>query len=398
MAQLTLDSVPKVYNDAQGTERAVDSLDLAVEDGEFVVIVGPSGCGKTTTLRMIAGLETVTEGRILFDGRAVQDLAPVERNVAMAFQNYALYPNMTGRENMSYGLKHAAGMSASDREERVTETAELLDITDVLDDPPSEMSGGQKQRVALGRAIVREPDVFLLDEPLSNLDAKLRTEMRRELQRIHRTLDITTIYVTHDQKEAMTMADRIAVMNDGRLQQFAEPDVAYRRPANLFVGEVLGSPAMNVAGAVLTPDGEESTVHTGETELVTIPTPEGDFEETPRRVVAGIRPEDIAVDGSDDVSLDARVTEIEYQGDGNFVFLETDDVEPVERGDADGDDGEDDRNDSTVSLTVRTPVSVRPSPGESVTLTVDAEDVYLFDAESGDAIRTSPTADVRPAR
>jgi multiple sugar transport system ATP-binding protein len=401
MARLTLDSVTKVYDDAQGTERAVDDVDLAVEDGEFVVIVGPSGCGKTTTLRMIAGLETVTDGRISLDGRAVQDLAPAERNVAMAFQNYALYPSMTGRQNMAYGLKHAEAMSASEREEMVTETAELLEITDVLDDPPDEMSGGQKQRVALGRAIVREPDVFLLDEPLSNLDAKLRAEMRRELQRIHRNLDITTVYVTHDQKEAMTMADRIAVMNDGRIQQFAEPDVAYRQPANLFVGEFLGSPAMNVAEAMLTPRGEESTVHTGDIDLVTIPTPTAEFEETPLQVVAGFRPEDLTVGGSGDVALDARVVEVEYQGDGNFVFLETDDLDPVERGDADEEDAAGDEahaDAGTVDVTVRTPVSVRPSPGETVTLTIDAGNVYLFDAGTGDAIQVSPSAGVRPTQ
>jgi len=363
MARVSLESVSKVYDDAQGVERAVDDLDLAVEDGEFVVIVGPSGCGKTTTLRMIAGLETVTEGRIRFDGREVQELAPAERNVAMAFQNYALYPNMSGRENMAYGLKHAAGMPASEREEMVAETAELLEITDVLDDPPSEMSGGQKQRIALGRAIVREPDVFLLDEPLSNLDAKLRAEMRRELQRIHRSLDITTIYVTHDQKEAMTMADRIAVMRDGRLQQFAEPDTAYRQPANLFVGEFLGSPAMNTVEASLSSNGDGSTVRLGDRDLVTIPSDR--LDGSPSSVVAGLRPEDLTVEGSGEVPIEASVREVEYQGNGNFLFLEAEELE----------------------LTLRTPSSVRPDPGETVTVTADSEDVYLFDAESGEAIR-----------
>jgi len=362
MARLALDSVTKVYDDARGTERAVDGVDLAVEDGEFVVIVGPSGCGKTTTLRMIAGLETVTEGEIRLDGEAVQELAPVERNVAMAFQNYALYPSMTGRENMSYGLKHAEGMSASEREEKVIETAELLEITDVLEDPPDEMSGGQKQRVALGRAIVRDPDVFLLDEPLSNLDAKLRAEMRRELQRIHRTLDITTIYVTHDQKEAMTMADRIAVMNDGRLQQFAEPDVAYRQPANRFVGEFLGSPAMNTVEASLVERGDRWTVQVAGGDLVTIPATS--LDGSPSTVVAGFRPEDLTVGGSGDVSIDARVVEVEYQGNGNFLFLRA----------------------GTFDLTVRAPVSVRPSPGEQVSVTADPADVYLFDVGSGAAI------------
>jgi len=378
--------VTKVYDDAQGIERAVDGIDLTVADGEFAVIVGPSGCGKTTTLRMIAGLETVTEGEIRLDDRAVQGLAPAERNVAMAFQNYALYPNMTGRENMAYGLKHAEGMPAAEREEKVIETAELLEITDVLEDPPDEMSGGQKQRVALGRAIVREPDVFLLDEPLSNLDAKLRAEMRRELQRIHRSLDITTIYVTHNQKEAMTMADRIAVMRDGRLQQFAEPDVAYRRPANLFVGEFLGSPAMNTVRASLATNGDGSTVRLGDRDVVTLP---ADVMNGSSSVVAGLRPEDLTVGGSEEVSIGARVIEVEYQGNGNFVFLETDELDPFERAAGEDDAGEDTDTagaDDPVRLIARAPTSVRPEPGEALSVTTDREDVYLFDAESGDAI------------
>ena len=362
MARVDLDGVRKVYDDARGTERAVDDLDLTVEDGEFAVIVGPSGCGKTTTLRTIAGLESVTAGRIRLDGREVQTLAPAERDVAMVFQNYALYPNMTGRENMGYGLKHAEGMPAAKRERTVTETAELLDITDVLEDPPEEMSGGQKQRVALGRAIVREPEVFLLDEPLSNLDAKLRAEMRRELQRIHRTLDITTVYVTHDQKEAMTMADRIAVMRDGRLQQFADPDTAYGRPANRFVGEFLGSPAMNTVGASVSRSVDGATVQVGETDLLTLPP--GALDGSVSAVTVGFRPEDLSVGGPGEVSIDARVTEVEYQGNGNFLFLETGELD----------------------LTVRTPVSVRPDPGETVTLRARREDLYLFDGETGESL------------
>jgi multiple sugar transport system ATP-binding protein len=362
MARVSLESVTKVYDDAQGTERAVDDVDLTVADGEFAVVVGPSGCGKTTTLRMIAGLETVTEGRIRFDEREVQHLAPAERDVAMVFQNYALYPKMTGRQNMAYGLKHAAGMPAPERATKVTETAELLGITEVLDDPPSEMSGGQKQRVALGRAIVREPEVFLLDEPLSNLDATLRAEMRRELQRIHRTLDITTIYVTHDQTEAMTMADRIAVVRDGRVQQFADPDSAYGRPANRFDGEFLGSPAMNTVEASLVERDDRWTVQVAGGDLVTIPATS--LDGSPSTVVAGFRPEDLTVGGSGDVSIDARVVEVEYQGNGNFLFLRA----------------------GTFDLTVRAPVSVRPSPGEQVSVTADPADVYLFDVGSGAAI------------
>jgi multiple sugar transport system ATP-binding protein len=363
MVRVTLDSVSKVYDDAKGTETAVDDLDMTIDDGEFAVVVGPSGCGKTTTLRMIAGLETVTEGRIRFGDREVQDLSPSERDVAMVFQNYALYPSMTGRENMGYGLKHAGGMSKAERNERVTEMAELLEITDILEDTPDEMSGGQKQRIALGRAIVREPDVFLLDEPLSNLDAKLRAEMRRELQRIHRTLDITTIYVTHDQKEAMTMSDRIAIMRDGRLQQLADPDTAYTSPANRFVGEFLGSPSMNTVEPPLSTDDDGFTVRFLGEDLATIPS--ASIDGSPSSVVVGIRPEDILVGGSGDVTLEVSVREVEYQGNGNFLFLS-----------ADGTD-----------ITARSPVSVRPSPGETVSIAVDREDIYLFDAETGEAIR-----------
>jgi len=358
MTRVTLDGVSKVYNDAQGTERAVDDLSMTIDDGQFAVIVGPSGCGKTTTLRMIAGLETVTEGTISIGDREVQDLAPAERNVAMVFQNYALYPSMTGRENMAYGLKHAGGMSKDERDEHVTEMAELLEITDILDDTPDEMSGGQKQRVALGRAIVREPDVFLLDEPLSNLDAKLRSEMRRELQRIHRDLDITTIYVTHDQKEAMTMSDRIAILNDGRLQQAASPEEAYTQPANRFVGEFLGSPSMNTVERGV--DG--GTVSLFGQELGTIDSTGADGRV--RNVVLGLRPEDIVVGESRDLSTTASVTEVEYQGDGNFLFLSVENTD----------------------MTVRAPASVRPSPGDPVTVGIDRANVYLFDADSGEAI------------
>jgi len=363
MVGVVLDSVTKVYDDAKGTERAVDDVSMAIEDGEFAVVVGPSGCGKTTTLRMIAGLETVTEGQIRMGDREVQRLAPAERDVAMVFQNYALYPRMTGRENMAYGLKHAEGMGRQERAEQVAETAEMLDIVDVLDDRPGEMSGGQKQRVALGRAIVREPEVFLLDEPLSNLDAKLRAEMRRELQRLHRSLDITTVYVTHDQKEAMTMADRIAVMYDGRLQQLADPDTAYGRPDNRFVGEFLGSPSMNTVEASMVRDGDRALVRFDGVDLVALDS--GTAPGSSSTVVAGIRPEDVGIDRGSDVTLSATVQEVEYQGSGNFVFLQA--------GGAD--------------LTARAPTSVRPSPGDAVEVSIDADELYLFDAETGAAIR-----------
>lgn len=359
MADLTLENVTKVYDDAQGRETAVDDVSFTVDDGEFACLVGPSGCGKSTTLRMIAGLEPVTAGTITLDGREVQRLAPSERDVAMVFQNYALYPKMTGRENMAYGLKHAGDMPASDRQDRVEETAALLDITDVLDDRPGEMSGGQKQRVALGRAIVRDPTVFLLDEPLSNLDAKLRSEMRRELQRIHEDLGITTVYVTHDQKEAMTMADRIAVMEAGSFYQIADPETAYHDPTNRFVGEFLGSPAMNTLGCHITEDGTLTYEHD---RIGTLPEPLPEYD----HVVAGFRPEDLEIVSPETTMFTAPVIDAEYQGNTNFVFLDVADTQ----------------------FTVRAPRSVRPDRGAVVGIDIDPGDLYLFDPDTGAAIHT----------
>lgn len=359
MVRLELENLTKVYDDAQGTERAVDDLSLSIADGEFAVLVGPSGCGKSTTLRMIAGLETVTQGTIRMDGEAVQDYSPARRDVAMVFQNYALYPKMTGRENMAYGLKHAAGMDKAERDERVAEIADLLDITDVVDKRPGELSGGQKQRVALGRAIVRDPNVFLLDEPLSNLDAKLRAEMRRELQRVHGELEITTVYVTHDQKEAMTMADRIAVLSDGRLQQVDPPDVAYEEPANRFVGEFLGSPSMNTVEATV--EDDDSLIYAGQ-RIVRLP---GDSLAGYDTVTVGIRPEDLRIVQTDQAGILAEVVDTEYQGGSNFVFLDV----------------------ANSRFTVRAPRSVHPTRGEEVRLQTEAADVFVFDSETGMTLR-----------
>jgi multiple sugar transport system ATP-binding protein len=355
MARLELDGITKRYDDAQGTEVAVDDLSLTVADGEFAALVGPSGCGKSTTLRMIAGLETVTEGTIRLDSEAVHRWSPARRDVAMVFQNYALYPKMTGRENMAYGLKHAAGMPKTEREQRVQETAELLGITDVVDKRPGALSGGQKQRVALGRAIVRDPNVFLLDEPLSNLDAKLRSEMRRELQRIHEDLEITTVYVTHDQKEAMTMADRLAVLRDGRLQQVDGPEAAYESPANRFVATFLGSPSMNLLDVRVETDGTLSHEGRPVTTLDSGALPEY------RSVTMGVRPEDVRVVDVDDAGLIAEVVDTEFQGGTNFVFC---DVGPIR-------------------MTIRAPRSVRPDRGDQVGLAVDPADLYVFDPETG---------------
>jgi multiple sugar transport system ATP-binding protein len=247
MAEIALESLTKVYPD--GTH-AVNALDLDVGSGEFLVFVGPSGCGKTTALRMIAGLETVTSGRVMLDGRVINDLPPKDRDIAMVFQNYALYPHMNAAKNMGFPLK-MRGLPQSEIESRVREAARILGLEDSLHKKPRTLSGGQRQRVAMGRAIVRNPQAFLMDEPLSNLDAKLRVEMRAEISRIQRDLAVTTIYVTHDQTEAMTMGDRVAVMRNGFLQQIAAPNELYDRPRNLFVAEFIGSPAMNLVVADL---------------------------------------------------------------------------------------------------------------------------------------------------
>ena len=241
MSRIALEGITKRYQD--GTT-AVRSLDLSIADGELMVLVGPSGCGKTTALRMVAGLEEITEGTILIDGQPVNDMEPRDRDIAMVFQSYALYPHMTVRDNLAYPLK-LRKVPKDLREQKVQEAARLLDITQYLDRKPRELSGGQRQRVALGRAIVREPAVFLMDEPLSNLDAKLRVETRANILRLHQRLNTTFVYVTHDQIEAMTMGTRIAVMNEGRLQQVGSPQELYDRPINRFVAGFIGSPAMN---------------------------------------------------------------------------------------------------------------------------------------------------------
>ncbi len=293
MAEITLENLTKVYSD--GT-RAVTELDLEVGAGEFVVFVGPSGCGKTTALRMIAGLETVTSGNVRIDGHVVNDLPPKDRDIAMVFQNYALYPHMNAAKNMGFALK-MRGLSKDEVDRRVQEAARILGLSDSLQKKPRTLSGGQRQRVAMGRAIVRNPEAFLMDEPLSNLDAKLRVEMRAEISRLQRDLGVTTIYVTHDQTEAMTMGDRVAVMRNGYLQQVAVPKELYDRPRNLFVAEFIGSPAMNVVIAEVERADGDIWVSFGPNRLRLDP---ATLEKRPglsaydgRRVVLGIRPEDM---------------------------------------------------------------------------------------------------------
>src|ERR671936_1439006 len=259
MAEVVFDHVEKVYENGV---RAVQELSLEIHDGEFLVLVGPSGCGKTTALRMVAGLEEISDGTITIGGRVVNDLTPKERDIAMVFQNYALYPHLTVAENIAFGLRLRKEPKKTINE-KVEWAGKLLGLTQYLNRRPKELSGGQRQRVAMGRAIVREPQVFLMDEPLSNLDAKLRVQMRAEISRIQRELRVTTIYVTHDQVEAMTMGHRIAVMRDGLLQQLDTPQTLYDRPANLFVAGFIGSPAMNFFRSDLQAEGDTLYVDTG---------------------------------------------------------------------------------------------------------------------------------------
>jgi len=306
MAAIELDRLTKVYGD--GT-RAVKELDLEIADGEFAVLVGPSGCGKTTALRMVAGLEPITSGEVRIGGRVVNNLPPKNRDVAMVFQNYALYPHMSAYKNMAFGLK-LRNIPKGEIDRRVNDAARILGLVEVLRKRPRTLSGGQRQRVAMGRAIVREPQAFLMDEPLSNLDAKLRVEMRAEIARIQRDLEVTTIYVTHDQTEALTLGDRVAVMRDGILQQFDVPQRLYDEPVNLFVAEFIGSPAMNLVGADLVSSNGRLEATFGEHRLVVddeivaarpaLKTFEG------RRVILGIRPEDLEDAATSDGAAEGR--------------------------------------------------------------------------------------------
>jgi multiple sugar transport system ATP-binding protein len=316
VANVSLTKVRKVYGN--GVE-AVQGLDLDVADGEFVVLVGPSGCGKTTALRMIAGLEEITSGTLSFDGKVVNDVSPRERDVAMVFQNYALYPHLSVAQNIGFSLE-MRGVPKRERLVRVREAAEILGLTDLLDREPRHLSGGQRQRVAMGRAIVRRPSVFLMDEPLSNLDAKLRVQMRSEVLRVHRELGVATLYVTHDQTEAMTMGDRVVVLRDGVLQQCAASQELYDHPANLFVASFIGSPSMNLYQASIAGAGDEPTMRLG-SQLLSLP-PEL-FDRVPdlrayreREVIVGIRPEHFVVP---DGPVDA----------GRAVVADVDLVEPL---------------------------------------------------------------------
>ncbi|WP_142858646.1 ABC transporter ATP-binding protein [Salinigranum halophilum] len=372
MATLELDSLTKVYQDGDAEVVAVDDVSVEIADGEFLVVVGPSGCGKSTTLRMVAGLETVSGGRISLDGRVINDVKPQDRDIAMVFQSYALYPHMSVRQNMSFGLEESTNLSDAEIRERVEETASLLDMAELLDRKPRDLSGGQQQRVALGRAIVRDPEVFLMDEPLSNLDAKLRAQMRTELQRLQEDLGVTTMYVTHDQTEAMTMGDRIAILDGGELQQVATPLECYHEPANVFVAGFLGEPSMNffdvtfdgetlVADSFEYPVSEETAVDIGdETDLV-----------------FGIRPEAIELvsEATGPHDFETEVDVVEPMGDENTVYLTF---------------GERDPDNAVVATTS----SMRQfSRGESVVVRFPEEAIHVFDRRTGRALHNRTIVD-----
>jgi multiple sugar transport system ATP-binding protein len=345
---------------------AVDGVDLTVNEGEFLVLVGPSGCGKSTTLRLVAGLETPTDGRIEIADRDVTGDEPPDRDVAMVFQNYALYPHMSARRNMTFGVTDAGDIAADEIEQRVSEAARILEITDLLDRKPGALSGGEKQRVAIGRALVRDPEVFLMDEPLSNLDAKLRLQMRAELARLHNRLATTTVYVTHDQVEAMTLGDRVAVMNAGEIEQVARPQQLYDYPATTFVAEFIGNPAMNTVDAEVTGVGDDVCVTWADVS-VPLPVARGAVEPVDRQTVFGIRPEDLVLDSDGPLTLDVEVTE--PLGDTLLA-----------RGTIGGESFE-------VQLEPRSGVT----PGTAVSLDVDPDRLHLFDPETGQALYHSDT-------
>src|SRR5262245_9128980 len=393
MAAIELEQLTKVY--ADGT-RAVEELDLEIEDGEFVVFVGPSGCGKTSALRMIAGLEDITAGTVRVGGRVVNDLPPKARDMAMIFQNYALYPHMNAYDNMAFGLK-MRGVDRAEIRRRVQSAAEILGLADVLQKRPRHLSGGQRQRVAMGRAIVREPVAFLMDEPLPNLDAKMRVQMRAEIARIQRDLKVTTIYVTHDQSEAMTLGDRVCVMRGGVLQQVASPNVLYERPVNLFVAGFIGSPAMNLVEAELAERNGGLVARFGPHELG-IPTevlsarPELRTQ-TGRRIALGIRPEDVEDGPGPD---DARITvTIDIREDlGSEVFLhfalDAPNVKSDELRELVGDeaveaaDAQTHHHGSPFIAKVSRTTTARE--GEQAVLSLDTKRLHFFSLETGDAL------------
>jgi multiple sugar transport system ATP-binding protein len=401
VAEIQFLSVSKLYG---GGTVAVRDLTLTVREGEFVVLVGPSGCGKTTALRMVAGLEEISDGEIRIGNQVVNDLPPRERDVAMVFQNYALYPHKNVYENLAFGLRMRR-VPKAEQKERVEEIARILGLQDMLKRRPAQLSGGQRQRVAMGRAIVREPKAFLMDEPLSNLDAKLRGQMRAEISRIQQTLKVTTLYVTHDQVEAMTMGHRVAVMRGGLLQQVDTPQQLYDAPVNLFVASFVGSPPMNLIEAEVERDNSGLVCRSGATVL---DLPHAVAASHPqltagKRVVLGIRPEAIRSDG-DGARLQGRVLLVESLGAEQLVHFDVPAV-PLSRQelvDAAAQPpgprlGSDDSGRSTTILG-RFDRSSLLRPGEAAEVTVDPRELHFFDLETGASIRAAKDAPVAAER
>ncbi|MET0801675.1 MAG: sn-glycerol-3-phosphate ABC transporter ATP-binding protein UgpC [Actinomycetota bacterium] len=406
MAEITLRRVTKVFADR--TE-AVHSLDLDVPDGKLLVLVGPSGCGKTTILRMIAGLEDLTEGTISIGSRVVNEVPPGDRDIAMVFQNYALYPHMTVYQNMALSLK-IRKLSKDEMKLRVQETAEILHLQELLHKRPRELSGGQRQRVAMGRAIVREPQAFLMDEPLSNLDAKLRVQMRAEILRIQQDLKVTTVYVTHDQTEAMTLGDLVVVLRKGELQQVGSPEELYERPANLFVGGFIGSPAMNLVEATVTAeDGARFVAFAGHRLRVPVEVLDARRELAGfdgRTVILGIRPEDIEdaalVPRADPGSRFPAVVALR-EGMGSDVFLHfqveappvvTDDTRELasDVGDKALEELREQASERRAMFIARVGPETRAAVGAPTEMHVDTRKLYFFDPATGRSIGEAPEA------
>ena len=373
MATVTFDHATRIY---PGNDRpSVDALDLEIADGEFLVLVGPSGCGKSTSLRMLAGLEDVNSGRILIGDKDVTDVQPKDRDIAMVFQNYALYPHMSVHDNMGFALK-IAGTPKAEIDKRVKEAAKILGLTEYLDRKPKALSGGQRQRVAMGRAIVRKPKVFLMDEPLSNLDAKLRVQTRTQIASLQRSLGVTTVYVTHDQTEALTMGDRIAVLKDGILQQVGTPREMYDKPANDFVAGFIGSPAMNLGRFAV--EGDVATLGAAKIQLSSA-TVDAIKPEDGGKVTIGFRPESLeVVSAEDEHSIPVRLSFVEELGSDAYIYGELVGAEDSEEKLGSGEDSS--------QIIVRVPPRTAPAPGETVYVRIKPGEGHIFSASTGERL------------
>lgn len=351
VATVTLSDLTKAYGKAE----VLHGINLDVKDGEFVVLVGPSGCGKSTTLRMLAGLEEITSGEISIGDRVVNNLEPKERNIAMVFQNYAIYPHMSVRKNIGFGL-HTSKMSKPEKEKRIDEVAAILGMTELLERKPSQLSGGQRQRVAIGRAMVRDPSVFLFDEPLSNLDAQLRTQMRLEIKKLHQRVGTTIIFVTHDQVEAMTLADRIVIMKDGYIQQVGTPSEVFLKPKNMFVAQFIGAPSMNMLKG--TAEGDSVKLEAG-------PTIKMPHKADVKDITIGIRPSALTTAKEGQTPLmEGTVSLVEPLGTETLLYLDVGGHEVI----------------------ASAPGRVHPQPGEKIALYADAEEIHMFDTNTQEAL------------